>query len=216
MPSSRDKLLNRLAPTGVELIKRLFDIIMSGFGLALLSPLFLLLAILIKLDSPGPVFFRQERVGQFGKIFRIHKFRTMVSNADRLGLAITVATDQRITSIGAKLRKYKLDEIAQLLDVICGSMSLVGPRPEVPKYVAHYPEDLREIILSVKPGISDWASIKFKDENEILAHSANPQSAYINEILPIKVKYYVDYAKNHSLAGDIRIIFTTLFAIISR
>lgn len=208
--------MNRLAPTGVELIKRLFDIIMSGFGLALLSPLFLLLAILIKLDSPGPVFFRQERVGQFGKIFRIHKFRTMVSNADRLGLAITVATDQRITSIGAKLRKYKLDEIAQLLDVICGSMSLVGPRPEVPKYVAHYPEDLREIILSVKPGISDWASIKFKDENEILAHSANPQSAYINEILPIKVKYYVDYAKNHSLAGDIRIIFTTLFAIISR
>ena len=198
------------------MIKRLFDIIMSGFGLALLSPLFLLLAILIKLDSPGPVFFRQERVGQFGKIFRIHKFRTMVSNADRLGLAITVATDQRITSIGAKLRKYKLDEIAQLLDVICGSMSLVGPRPEVPKYVAHYPEDLREIILSVKPGISDWASIKFKDENEILAHSANPQSAYINEILPIKVKYYVDYAKNHSLAGDIRIIFTTLFAIISR
>lgn len=208
--------MNRLAPTGVELIKRLFDIIMSGFGLALLSPLFLLLAILIKLDSPGPVFFRQERVGQFGKIFRIHKFRTMVSNADRLGLAITVATDQRITSIGAKLRKYKLDDIAQLLDVICGSMSLVGPRPEVPKYVAHYPEDLREIILSVKPGISDWASIKFKDENEILAHSANPQSAYINEILPIKVKYYVDYAKNHSLAGDIRIIFTTLFAIISR
>ena len=191
--------MNRLAPTGVELIKRLFDIIMSGFGLALLSPLFLLLAILIKLDSPGPVL-----------------FRTMVSNADRLGLAITVATDQRITSIGAKLRKYKLDEIAQLLDVICGSMSLVGPRPEVPKYVAHYPEDLREIILSVKPGISDWASIKFKDENEILAHSANPQSAYINEILPIKVKYYVDYAKNHSLAGDIRIIFTTLFAIISR
>lgn len=193
--------------------KRIFDLLASGFGLLVLSPVFLLIAVSIKLDSPGPVFFRQERVGRFGKVFRIHKFRTMVTNAEKKGLQITVGADARVTKTGAALRKYKLDELAQLIDVFIGDMSLVGPRPEVPKYVDHYPPESRNIILSVKPGITDWASIEYKDENEILGRASDPHKAYIEEVLPIKIGYYLDYVKNRSLIGDIRIIFATLRAL---
>jgi len=193
--------------------KRLFDIFASGLGLVVLVPLFLLIAAAIKLDSRGPIFFRQERVGQFGKRFHIHKFRTMVPNAERKGLQITVGADARVTRVGVTLRKYKLDELAQLIDVFTGSMSLVGPRPEVPRYVEWYPEGARLAVLSVKPGITDWASIKYKDENEILARAEDPHRAYIGEVLPIKLSYYTEYVLDRTFVGDIRIIFATLSAL---
>jgi lipopolysaccharide/colanic/teichoic acid biosynthesis glycosyltransferase len=180
----------------------------------MLSPLFLVIALAIKLDSSGAVFFRQERVGQWGKKFRIHKFRTMVTGSDQYGLPITVGTDLRITRVGAFLRKTKLDELAQLIDVFRGVMSLVGPRPEVPLYVAYYPADARNIILSVKPGITDWASIKFKNENEILGKSEDPHLSYINNILPVKIGFYKEYVSKRSFLGDIRIIFATIAALI--
>ena len=195
--------------------KRLFDFFASAFGLALLFPLLALVAILIKLDSRGGVFFRQERVGLNGRIFRIHKFRTMSVEAEKKGLQITVGADRRITRVGAVIRKYKIDELPQLIDVLLGDMSLVGPRPEVPKYIACYPEDVRKIVLSVRPGITDWASIKFKDENSILGEAADPEAAYINQVLPIKQKYYVDYVKNRTFFNDIVIIFSTLIAVVS-
>ena len=194
--------------------KRLFDMLASGIGLLVLAPILLGISLAIKLESHGPVFFRQERVGRFGKTFRIHKFRTMVTDAERRGLQITVGADARVTKVGEVLRKYKLDELAQLIDVFVGDMSLVGPRPEVPRYVACYPAEAREIVLSVKPGITDRASIEYKDENEILGKAADPHKAYVDEVLPIKIRYYIDYVKNRSFWGDIRIIFATLFAIV--
>ncbi len=194
--------------------KRLFDWLASGLGLLLLSPVLLVLAVWIKLDSSGPVFFRQERVGQFGRLFRIHKFRTMVTDAERLGLQITVGADSRVTRVGQWLRKYKLDELPQLLDVWLGHMSLVGPRPEVPRYVACYPADVRELVLSVRPGITDRASIEYRDENEVLGNSVNPHDTYINEILPIKISYYLEYVNNRTFMDDLMIIFVTLRALI--
>lgn len=194
--------------------KRLFDWLASTFGLLALAPMLLLLAVWIKLDSSGPVFFRQERVGRGGKLFRIHKFRTMVTDAERRGLQITVGADARVTHVGQWLRKYKLDELPQLLDVWLGHMSLVGPRPEVPRYVACYPADVRDVVLSVRPGITDRASIEFKDENEILGHASDPHSAYVEEVLPIKLRYYVEYVQTRSFAGDIRLILRTLRALL--
>jgi lipopolysaccharide/colanic/teichoic acid biosynthesis glycosyltransferase len=194
--------------------KRLFDWLASGVGLLLLSPVLLALALWIKLDSPGPVFFRQERVGQGGRLFRIHKFRTMVTDAEQIGLQITVGADARVTRVGQWLRKYKLDELPQLLDVWLGRMSLVGPRPEVPRYVACYPDDVRDVVLSVRPGITDRASIEYKDENEVLARAADPHYAYVNEVLPIKLAYYQDYVNTRSLVGDLLIILLTLRAIV--
>ena len=196
------------------MLKRSFDWLASGLGLLLLSPVLILIALAVKLDSPGPIFFRQERVGQYGKLFRIHKFRTMVTDSESKGLQITVGADVRVTRVGLLLRKYKLDELAQLLDVFMGSMSLVGPRPEVPRYVACYPEDVRQLVLSVKPGITDWASIEYKDENEVLASSNDPQQAYVNEVLPVKLRYYTEYVQSRSFFGDIRIIFATLVALL--
>lgn len=194
--------------------KRIFDWLASGFGLLVLSPVLLALAMWIKLDSPGPVFFRQERVGQRGRVFRIHKFRTMVTDAERRGLQITVGADARVTRVGQWVRKYKLDELPQLLDVWLGHMSLVGPRPEVPRYVACYPVDVREVVLSVRPGITDHASIEFKDENEILGRAADPHLAYVNEVLPIKLGYYLAYVESRSFWGDIAIIFATMRALV--
>jgi lipopolysaccharide/colanic/teichoic acid biosynthesis glycosyltransferase len=194
--------------------KRIFDWLASGLGLLVLSPVLLALALWINLDSPGPVFFRQERVGQGGRVFPIHKFRTMVTNAERLGLQITVGTDARVTRVGQWLRKYKLDELPQLLDVWLGHMSLVGPRPEVPRYVACYPADVREVVLSVRPGITDRASIEFKDENEILGRAADPHLAYVNEVLPIKLDFYVQYVNTRSFWGDISLIFRTFAALV--
>lgn len=194
--------------------KRFFDWLASGVGLVLLSPLLLALAVWIKLDSSGPIFFRQERVGRGGSLFRIHKFRTMVTDAERLGLQITVGVDARVTRVGHFLRKYKLDELPQLIDVWLGRMSLVGPRPEVPHYVEYYPEDVRALVQSVRPGITDLASIEFKDENEILGKSVNPDQTYITEILPIKLFYYANYVRNRSFIGDIYIIYRTIKSIL--
>jgi lipopolysaccharide/colanic/teichoic acid biosynthesis glycosyltransferase len=202
-------------PPGSALAKRLFDLVAAGAGLLVLAPLLLLLALWIKLDSRGPVFFRQERVGRAGVPFRIHKFRTMRVDAERHG-QLTVGKDSRVTGAGAFLRKSKLDELPQLIDVLVGSMSLVGPRPEVPKYVAHYPAEVKELVLSVRPGITDWASIKMIDENEILGAAADPERAYIEEVLPQKLAYYVAYAQGHTLPDDIKIIFATLAKIVTR
>lgn len=194
--------------------KRVFDWFASSLGLLLLAPLLVLLAFLIKLDSTGPVFFRQERVGLAGRTFKIHKFRTMVTDAEKKGLQITVGADARVTRVGQWLRKYKLDELPQLMDVWLGRMSLVGPRPEVPRYVACYPDKVRELILSVRPGITDKASIEFKDENLILGKSLDPDQAYIQEVLPIKVGYYVEYVKTRTIWGDVKLIFQTFKALI--
>ncbi len=194
--------------------KRLFDWVASSLGLIALGPLLLLLAVWIKLDSTGPVFFRQERVGLGGRSFRIYKFRTMVTDAEKKGLQITVGADARVTRVGHWLRKYKLDELPQLIDVWLGHMSLVGPRPEVPRYVACYPDDVRELVLSVRPGITDKASIEFKDENLILGKAADPHQAYINEVLPIKLGYYLEYVKTQTLWGDVQLIFRTFKALI--
>lgn len=196
------------------IVKRIFDLFVSSCGLLLLTPVLMGIAIWIRLDSSGPIFFRQERVGRGGKIFRIHKFRTMVTDADRLGLQITVGNDVRVTRAGYLLRKYKLDELPQLLDVWLGDMSLVGPRPEVPHYVAYYSKDVRDAVLSVRPGITDRASIEYRDENEVLGNSVNPHNTYINEILPIKIRYYLEYVNNRTFMGDLKIIFATLRVII--
>lgn len=193
--------------------KRIFDLTASTLGLLLLAPVLLVLAVWIKLDSAGPVFFRQVRVGQFGKTFRIHKFRTMVSDAEKKGLQITVGADARVTRVGHWLRKYKLDELPQLLDVWLGSMSLVGPRPEVPRYVECYPEDVRKIVLSVKPGITDQASIEFKSENEILGRAVDANKAYVEEVLPIKLAYYQDYVAHRNFWSDMGLIFKTIWVI---
>ena len=194
--------------------KRCFDLLASLIGLLVLAPFFLLIALAIKLDSPGPVFFRQNRVGRHEKLFRIHKFRSMVCNAEREGLQITLSEDPRVSRVGGVLRKNKLDELPQLIDVFAGNMSLVGPRPEVPRYVACYPSKARETILSVRPGITDRASIEFRAESEILGRSDDPQRAYIEEVLPIKIKIYTQYVRERSFWGDIRIIFDTLRAIL--
>lgn len=195
--------------------KRLFDLIFASLGLVILSPLLLLMATWIKFDSTGSIFFRQERVGQYGKTFRIHKFRTMVTDAEKRGLQITIGNDSRITRSGAFLRRYKLDELPQLIDVVIGKMSLVGPRPEVPKYVACYPNDVRDLVLSVKPGITDLASIEFKDENTLLGQSDNPEQTYKETILPIKLGYYTQYAANHNILLDFMLIMRTFRAIAS-
>lgn len=197
-------------------LKRNFDLVCSGLGLLFFFPFFLIIAVLITIDSNGPVFFRQERVGLNGRVFRIHKFRTMLADAERKGLQITVSPDQRITRVGKVLRKFKLDEFAQLLDVFVGDMSIVGPRPEVPKYIAFYPVAVRAEILSVRPGITDWASIQFKDENVILRRALDPEKAYVEEVLPIKQRYYVEYARERSFLGDLRIIFVTINVVFRR
>ena len=179
-------------------------------GLIILVPIFFIIAILIKIDSKGPVFFRQLRVGRKGKLFKIYKFRTMTQSAEKKGLQVTVSADPRITRVGHLLRKYKLDELAQFLNVLLGDMSVVGPRPEVPKYVELYPDELRTKILSMRPGITDKASIEFRNESQLLDSSKNPENIYIKEILPIKLKYYSDYVDNHTLLSDIAIILRTI------
>lgn len=196
------------------IFKRLFDVMASLFGLLVLSPVLITISIWIKLDSQGPIFFRQIRVGQFSSSFEIHKFRTMVAHADSLGNQITVHEDERITKSGAFLRKYKLDELPQLIDVLRGEMSLVGPRPEVPRYVYYYSKENRELIHSVKPGITDNASIEYRDENKLLGKSSNPEETYIKEILPRKIEFYKRYVENRSFAGDLAIIFKTIFLIV--
>lgn len=193
--------------------KRIFDVFFSALGLLFLWPLFLIIAIWIKIDSPGPVFFRQERIGRYGQIFRIHKFRTMIYQHENTEL-ITIGLDPRITRCGLFLRRYKLDEFAQLIDVLQGKMSLVGPRPEVEKYMEFYPPELRNLIFSVRPGMTDLASIMFRNESDILGDSINPEQTYIDTILPIKLNLSADYVRDYSLVGDVRIIFATLKTLV--
>lgn len=198
------------------MLKRLFDIASSFTGLVLLFPGLLVIALWIKLSSTGPVLFCQTRVGLNGKNFSIFKFRTMVVDAEKLGLKVTVGEDPRITSCGRFLRRYKLDELPQLANVLLGTMSLVGPRPEVPEYMDEYTDEVREKILSVRPGITDKASIEFTNEAQILATAQDPRASYINEIMPIKAKYYIEYVDNYSFSMDILIIFKTLHKILQR
>ncbi|MCR2745244.1 sugar transferase [Limnobacter parvus] len=196
------------------MLKRTFDLVLSFAGLLLLSPMLVLVALLIKRDSPGPVFFRQERIGLHGTPFRIHKFRTMTVAQPGNAMQITVGQDARITKIGAFLRHYKIDELPQLIDVLQGTMSLVGPRPEVPKYVAMYPEPTKSIVLSVRPGITDLASIEYRSESELLGKSSNPEQTYIEEVMPAKLAYCVRYVQQQSLWLDIQIIARTFFAVL--
>ena len=190
--------------------KRLLDVFSSFAGLLLLAPLFAAIAVWIRLDSPGPVFFRQERVGRDGAPFRIHKFRTMRAAPGPDDLAITVGADPRITRAGAFLRRTKLDELPQLIDVLRGDMSLVGPRPEVPRYVADYPADVRAKVLSVRPGITDLASLQYRDESALLARAADPEREYREVVLPAKLRLAVEYVDHATLAGDLRLIGLTL------
>jgi lipopolysaccharide/colanic/teichoic acid biosynthesis glycosyltransferase len=191
-------------------LKRCLDFTAAALGLLILSPLLLLVALLIRVDTPGPVFFRQVRVGRHGQPFRIFKFRTMVSQRVGAGPQLTVAGDARITRVGGFLRRTKLDELPQLIDVLRGTMSLVGPRPEVPRYVEHYPAASRERVLSVRPGITDFASLRYRDENALLAQASDPEREYVEVILPSKLRYALDYVDNASVAGDLRVLGLTL------
>ena len=200
--------------------KRLFDLIGAAAGLVLLAPLLLGIALWIKLDSRGPVFFRQQRVGRLGVPFRIHKFRTMIddtrAHSPAPGLQLTVGADPRITRAGRLLRAAKLDELPQLLDVLAGTMSLVGPRPEVPRYVALYPAELRDKVLSVRPGITDPASIAYRDENALLAQAADPERVYIEQVMPAKLRCAAMYVERMSLRNDLRLIGATLRSLWAR
>ena len=192
--------------------KRLFDIFFSLIGLIILIPVFLIIAIIIKIDSKGPVFFRQSRVGQFNKDFRIFKFRTMQVNADKLGLLTVGNKDPRVTNVGYFLRKYKLDEFPQLINVLIGNMSFVGPRPEVRHYVNYYSKDDLEI-LNLKPGITDYASIEYRNEVELIKEVEDSEKVYVEQIIPAKLKLNKLYMHKSNLFVDIKIILKTILAI---
>ena len=194
-------------------LKRTMDIVISGGALLVIWPVLLLIALAIKIDDPGPVFYRQVRVGRNGKPFRIFKFRTMVVDADKKGLAITVGRDNRITRVGAFLRKTKLDELAQLINVFVGEMSFVGPRPEVQKYVDLYTPYQRQVLL-VRPGITDYASIAYRNENDLLAGAEDPERMYIDVIMPDKIELNMKYLREISPVADIRLILGTIAAVI--
>ena len=195
------------------MLKRLFDIVFSLFGLILISPLLLVVAVLIKISSPGPVFYRGERIGKSGKPFRIFKFRTMVANAENLGGPSTAGDDPRLTKIGNFLKKYQLDEIPQLLNVLIGQMSLVGPRPEVKIYIDMMTEEERSVILSTKPGMTDLASLWNFHENEVLKGSADPEKTYMEKIRPTKIKFQLEYVKTRSFMLDLKIIIKTIMKL---
>lgn len=189
-------------------MKRLFDILASGIGLVCLSPLFAVLAVWIKCDSKGPVFYRQVRVGKDNKDFRLYKFRSMRPDSDRLGLITVGGRDPRVTKSGYYIRKYKLDEFPQLINVLIGDMSLVGPRPEVRKYVDMYsPEQMK--VLKVRPGITSLASIRYRNENDILAAADDPDKCYVERVMPDKLAIDLQYVEHASLWNDIKLIFST-------
>lgn len=195
-------------------MRRLFDITASGLGLLVLSPLFLVLAVWIKLDSPGPVFYRQVRVGCGNKDFRLFKFRSMRVGSDKKGLITVGGHDPRVTRSGYYIRKYKLDELPQLINVFIGDMSLVGPRPEVRKYVDLYtPEQLR--VLDVRPGITDMASIRYRNENELLEQAADPEQYYRDVVMQDKLRINLEYIADHSFVKDLKIIFMTFKAVVA-
>lgn len=196
-------------------MKRLFDLVLSFFGLLFFSPILIITAILIKIDSKGPIFYKQVRVGKNNKDFKIFKFRTMHVNADKMGLLTVGGRDPRVTKIGYYLRKFKLDELPQLINVFIGEMSFVGPRPEVRKYVDLYTDEQLKVLL-VKPGITDLASIEFRNENEILSQQDDPNKYYIDIIMPRKIEANMEAIKNQSFIFDIKVIFKTFLAIIGK
>lgn len=196
--------------------KRLFDLCGAAVALLLLAPLLLVVALAIRLDSPGPVFFRQVRVGRGGLPFRIHKFRSMRVDAPTLGPQVTVGRDARITRVGHWLRHYRVDELPQFIDVLLGQMSLVGPRPEVPHFVAHYPPDLASQVLAVRPGITDPASLAHLDEAALLAAASDPEREYIDHILPRKLALQAEYARSATLLSDLRVLARTLKVLVAR
>ena len=193
--------------------KRAFDFLFSATGLIAITPVMLLLAFIITIDSKGGVFYKQVRIGKNKKPFKLYKFRSMSTDADKKGLLTVGNKDNRITRIGYYLRKYKLDELPQLINVLYGNMSFVGPRPEVEKYVKLYNQE-QLMVFNVKPGITDWASIKYVNENEILAKSSQPEKTYIEEIMPAKLKLNLEYVKHNNVFVDIKIILLTIKAII--
>jgi lipopolysaccharide/colanic/teichoic acid biosynthesis glycosyltransferase len=193
-------------------MKRCLDMVSAGLGLLLLAPLLAVVALLVRWGSPGPALFRQERIGRNFRLFRILKFRTMVRDAPQRGGPITFGADPRITPLGSLLRKTKLDELPQLINVLKGDMSLVGPRPEVPQYVEMFRADYAEI-LRVRPGITDLASIRYRDEATLLGAAANPEEEYVRRVLPEKIRLAKEYVKRQSLALDLAIIFGTLFRL---
>ena len=196
-------------------MKRLFDIVASGCGLIVLSPLFIILAIWIKLDSRGPVFYKQTRVGRYGKDFTLYKFRSMRVGSDKKGLITIGGRDSRVTRSGYYIRKFKLDEFPQLINVFIGDMSLVGPRPEVRKYVDLYTEEQRQV-LNVPPGITDLASIRYRNENELLEQSENPEQYYIDVVMQDKLALNLEYVSKQSFGYDIKLIFITLWEILTK
>lgn len=195
--------------------KRIFDIAVSSILLVLLSPVFLFLAIAIKTESKGPVFYRQVRVTQYGKQFRVFKFRTMVANADKIGTLITLDNDLRITKVGKFIRKFRLDEISQLIDVFRGAMTFVGTRPEVPKYVEQYTDEMLATLL-LPAGVTSMASIYYKDEGELLDKAEDPEEAYVNDILPAKMYYNLKAIKEFGFFKDIKIMFMTVLAVLGK
>ncbi|MGO4987698.1 sugar transferase [Gallicola sp. Sow4_E12] len=199
---------------GQLIVKRIIDIVLSIIGIVVMAIPMIIISIAIKLNSKGPVLFRQERVGKDFKHFKINKFRTMVTDAEKKGMQITVGKDSRITSVGNFLRKSKLDEFPQLFNVLFGEMSFVGPRPEVPKYVELY-DDYQKNVLKVKPGITDLASIEYRDESTVLGQSEDPEKAYIEEVLPTKLELNMKYIKKMSVFYDFYLIMKTLLRIVS-
>ena len=200
---------------GSLLVKRIFDIVVSALMLVIISPVFLILAIANKLDSPGPVFYRQERVTQYGKRFRIFKFRTMVSNADKIGTQVTVGNDSRITRVGKLIRKCRLDEVSQLIDIFRGTMTFVGTRPEVPKYVAAYTPEMMATLL-LPAGVTSLASIMYKDEDQLLSGAADVDKTYVEEVLPGKMRYNLKAIETFSFWGDIKIMVMTALAVLGK
>ncbi len=196
--------------------KRVLDVVVAAGGLLIFSPLLFGAALAIKRDSAGPVFFRQTRVGRNGATFRIHKFRTMAHDAAAHGLPLTVGDDARITRVGAWLRARRIDELPQLFDVLRGDMSLVGPRPEVPHWVARYPAELRPRVLAVKPGITDPSTLAFADEAIQLAQASDPEREYVEVILPRKLQLAADYAERATLTSDLRVLVATVALLLRR
>ncbi len=197
------------------LAKRIFDLVASALALIMLSPLMCVLTLGVRLDSPGPAIFRHRRVGRFGRPFDVLKFRTMQNKPVVNGLQVTAANDARITRIGKVLRRTKLDELPQLINVLAGQMSLVGPRPEVPQFVAMYTEEARREIFAVRPGLTDPASIEFRNEQELLASAADPEWTYINEIMPSKIALYRQYVREQNLLLDLKILIRTVMVVFS-
>jgi len=197
------------------MLRRTFDLTAATLGLLVLAPVFVGVAIAIATTSPGPIFFRQERVGRGGKIFLIYKFRTMRQDAESVGGQLTVQGDPRVTRVGQLLRASKLDELPQLINVIAGEMALVGPRPEVPRYVARY-SDAQRRVLDVRPGITDPASIRYRDESAVLASSDDPERAYLEQVMPEKLAINLDYLERRTLLSDVRVILATFVRILRR